>query len=116
MMTFALACLLAGVVAFLIAVGVCIRPGLRLRAILLRLEKHPSLRVAEAASGSLESVAAAVERLEVASRRFDTAAVTINAAAVSVGAFASQIAIVAAVVDGLLDMFVPRLRGMLAPD
>jgi hypothetical protein len=114
MMTFALACLSIGVVAFLIAVGICIRPGLRIRSLLVRLEKHPSLRAAEAASGSLESVAAALERLDVASRRFDTAADTINAAAVSVGAFASQIAIVAAVVDSLLDMFVPRLRGMLS--
>lgn len=105
--------LIAGAIACLIFAALCIRPALRLRALAIRLAKHPSFVAVEAAGNSLQSFAVAGTRLDKATRRFETAALTINDAANAVGAYASQVAIMAVVVDSALELLVPRLRGMV---
>jgi hypothetical protein len=84
-----------------------------LLALVRRLPNNRGLRAVQAANDAFQSVADAGARLEATSRRFGSAAVAINSAAASIGAYASQVAIMAMAIDGLLELFVPRLRGMI---
>jgi hypothetical protein len=113
MIAFAIYAPITGAIACLVFAGLCIRPALRFRALALRLANHPSMIAVAAASDSFESFNAAGAQLAEASRRFESAAVSVNSAALSIGAYASQVSVMAVIVDGLLELFVPRLRGMI---
>jgi hypothetical protein len=113
MIGFAIYAPIAGALACLIFAGLCIRPALRIRELTLRLANHPSMIAVAAASDSFESFDSAGDRLAQASRRFGTAATSVDSAASSIAAFAGQISVIAVIVDRLLELFVPRLRGII---
>jgi cytochrome c biogenesis protein CcdA len=106
----AIACLAVGFVACVISASLCIRPAMKVRALVLSSANHPAVQVVQNAGRSFASFAEIAARLEAANRSFDAAAVSIDSALTSVGAYASQVATMAIVVDGLLELVVPRLR------
>jgi hypothetical protein len=116
MMSAAIASAVIGALSCVIFASTCIRPALRLRTLVRRLESHPALRAATDAQDLGQSIASAGALFDAAGRRIEAAAASIADAMASVAGYAGQVSATAAVVDSLLGLVVPRLRGMLAKD
>jgi hypothetical protein len=109
----AIVCAAIGALSCVIFGVMCIRPALRLRGNVQRLQAHPALRSVTAAQGMSESISLAAAGFDSATRRLEVAASSIVDAMASVAGYAGQVASTAAVVESLLGLVVPRLRGML---
>jgi hypothetical protein len=113
MIWIAVTCAVIGTLSCVIFASACVRPALRLRTLVLRLQKHPAMRAASDLQNSSQSIASAAALFGPAAYRLEAAALSIAAAMESVAGYASQVAATAALVESLLGLIVPRLRGML---
>jgi hypothetical protein len=105
-----------GALTCVIFASLCIRPSFRLRARVRRFENHPALRAALDAQASSQAINSAAVRFEQAGQRIEVAVASIADAMVSVAGYVDQVTATAVVVDSLLGLVVPRLRGMLAKE
>ncbi|HEY7981824.1 MAG TPA: hypothetical protein VID19_10110 [Candidatus Eremiobacteraceae bacterium] len=112
----AIACAVIGAISCIIFALTCIRPALRLRGLMQRLQAHPVVQAALDARDASQSIASAAASFEPASRKIKIAAASIADAMASVAGYASQVAEASVVVDSMLGFVVPRLRGMLAKE
>lgn len=112
----ALASVFTGAVLCAIFSAMFFRSAFRLRGAALRLSKHPVVRMGLSAQDLLPPAGVAIGRFEVANTRLAAAAVEMHSAFDSVSAYAGQVATMSIVIDNLLEMLVPRLRGMLAKE
>jgi len=113
MMIAFIVCASIGVISCIAFGGLCVRPALRIRALV-----HPSAgralsSVSADANRSFALLRAASVEFDSANRRFGAAAASIDAAFASIAVYVRHVAIIAVVVDSILDLVVPRLRGML---
>ena len=109
----AIVCAVIAALSSIIFASMCVRPALRLRGVIERLQSNPALLAAIRAQESSRSIASAAATIEPAARRLGAAGVSIANALVSIAGFRSQVAATADVVESLLGLVVPRLRGML---
>jgi hypothetical protein len=116
MSLFAIVCLVVAAIAVIIFASLCLRPALRARTVVLRLQTLPALAVTHGAGEIIRSMSVASARFETANRRFAASAVSIDSALASVGGYAAQVAAMSMVIDSLLEFLVPRLRGMTQND
>jgi hypothetical protein len=116
MITITIACVVTGALSCIIFASLCIRPAFRIRALVRKLESHPAMRAMIDAQDSGQAIVSAAALSEAAGRRIEAAVASIADAMVSVAGYAGQVSATATVVDSLLGLVVPRLRGMLAKD
>jgi hypothetical protein len=116
MTTIGIACVVIGSLTCVIFASLCIRPSFRLRALVRRLKTHPALRAALDAQELGQAMTSAAEHFEQAGQRIEAAVASIADAMVSIAGYIDQMTATAAVVDSLLGLVVPRLRGMLAKE
>ena len=116
MISVGIACVVIGALTCVIFASLCIRPSFRLRALNRRLATHPALRSAIDAQVSSQAMNSAIAHFEQACRSIEAAVASIADAMVSVAGYVDQMTATAAVVDSLLGLVVPRLRGMLAKE
>jgi hypothetical protein len=111
-----IACAAIGALSCIVFALLCIRPALRMRSVIVRLQANPALLAAIDAQKSGQSLAVAATTFEPAARRLAAAGFAIEGALASVSGFTTQVAVTATVVETLLGLVVPRLRGMLAKE
>ena len=109
----AIACAAISALSCIIFALLCIRPALRMRSVVVRLQSNPALLAAIAAQDSSQALASAALTFEPAARRLGAAGLAIEDALASVVGYTNQVAVTASVVESLLGFIVPRLRGML---
>ena len=110
----AISCAAAGALSCIVFALLCIRPALRVRGVIARVQSNPALLAPIDAQESSRSLAAATNTFDSAAQRLAAASFAIEDALASVSGFTTQVAVTATVVDSLLGLVVPRLRGMLA--
>lgn len=113
MMIVFVVCASIGVISCISFGGFCVRPALRIRALTQPSTGLDLNSISAKAHGSFASLNDAAMEFETANRRFAAAADSIDAAFSSIGAYVRQVAIIGVVVDSILELVVPRLRGML---
>jgi hypothetical protein len=106
-------CASIGVISCIVFGALCVRPALRIRALVHPSAGRPLSSVSTEANASFATLSAAAVEFESANRRFGAAAASMDAAFASIGAYVRQVAIIAVVVDSILELVVPRLRGMM---
>ncbi len=114
MIEVAIACAAIGALSCIIFALMCIPPANRMRSAVVRLQSNPALLAAIAAQDSGQTLESAAITFEPAARRLGAAGLAIENALASVAGYTNQVAVTASLVESLLGLVVPRLRGMLA--